>query len=285
MDITADNQEGGKGYWSMTEGVFNCLIDTKRSLAFREALKNTIKKGDIVVDMGTGSGLLAMLAVDAGADKVYAVEIDEKNILNLSKTFAENNYSDKIEIIEGDVTKISLPEKVDVIVGEMIATGLIEELQIPAMNNILKYAKEDVRVVLNQFANYIDLVSNQDIFYTHSFPIIRYEYPDFPELISQPYSEKYLYKLVNFSIPILDSKIDFSTTLRVTKSGTINGLRISNETIFSDGSKLDFSFAYSYPIILPIKKITVEEGDTISIKLSYVMCEGFNNLHYEVIKI
>ena len=282
---TKTEQEGGKGYWSMTEGVFNCLIDTKRTVAFEKAIRNTIKKGDTVVDMGTGSGVLAMIAIDAGADKVYAVEIDEKNTVNLAKTFSENNCSDKVEIIEGDITKIDLPQKVDVIVGEMIATGLIEELQIPAMNNMLRFAKEDTRVILNQFANYVDLVSNNEVFYGHSFPIIRYEYPEQMELTSRALSEKFLYKLVDFSKPVLETKIDINTKLKITHNGIINGLRISNETIFTDGSKLDASYAYSYPIILPIEKMEVEEGDVFSVKLSYIMCEGFNNLRYTVEKI
>ena len=54
-------------YWSMTEGVFNCLIDTKRSIAFKKAIQKTVKVGDVVVDMGTGSGILAMFAAKAGA--------------------------------------------------------------------------------------------------------------------------------------------------------------------------------------------------------------------------
>lgn len=285
MTAKTDNQEKGKGYWSMTEGVFNCLTDTKRTVAFEKAIKNIVKKDDIVVDMGTGSGVLAMLAVDAGASKVYAVENDKKNIANLSKTFSENNCSSKIEIIEGDVTKIDLPQVVDVIMGEMIATGLIEELQIPAMNNILRYTKEDTKVVLKQFGSYVDVVSNNDSFYGHSFPVVRYEYPEQPELKSQPFSEKFLYKLVDFSKPVLDTKINFNTEIRPNREGVINGLRISSETIFADNSKLDASSAYSYPVILPVEKIKVAPGDTISVELSYIMCEGFNNLRYMVKKI
>jgi len=36
-----------KEYWSMTEGVFYCLYDRKRSLAFKKAIQNTVRKGDI----------------------------------------------------------------------------------------------------------------------------------------------------------------------------------------------------------------------------------------------
>lgn len=134
-------------YWSMTEGVFNCLIDAERTKAFKQAVQNTVRKGDVVADLGSGSGILAMFAADAGARKVYAVEIDKRNTRTLRDTFAVNGYEDRIVVLEGDATKIKLPEKVDVIIAEMVATGLIEELQIPAMNNTLASAKKSVQQV------------------------------------------------------------------------------------------------------------------------------------------
>ncbi|MDO9231008.1 MAG: 50S ribosomal protein L11 methyltransferase [bacterium] len=273
-----------KEYWSMTEGVFNCLIDKKRTLAFGKAIRNTIKDGDIVVDMGTGSGILAMLAVDAGAKKVYAVEFDKKNIKTLENTFKINNYSNKIVIIEGDVTKIKLPEKVDVIMGEMIATGLIEELQIPAMNNVLKYANKNVKVLLNKFENYIDLVYNNEKFYGKNFKIVRYEYPDENDLRSKNLSKKILLNRIDFSVINKKNKIKKNIVIKIEKKGFINGIRISSETIFFDETCFDYSFAYSYPIILPIEEYKVKKGDVFLVNIEYVMCGGFKTLKYLINK-
>ncbi len=168
-------------YWSMTEGVFNCLIDEKRTIAYGKAISATVRPGDVVVDMGTGSGVLAMLAARAGAKKVYAVEIDQSNIATLDAVFRANALEDKIVLIHGDVCKIDLPEKVDVIIGEMIATALLEELQVPAMNNMLRFAKHGkhaTRVLLSGYKTYIDLVDNPEVYYGLNFKILRYEYSD-----------------------------------------------------------------------------------------------------------
>ncbi|MFA6797581.1 MAG: 50S ribosomal protein L11 methyltransferase, partial [Candidatus Paceibacterota bacterium] len=105
----AKKEVKNKEYWSMTEGVFNCLIDEKRTISFSSAIKKTVKKGDVVVDMGTGTGILAMFAADAGAKKVYAIEIDKRNIKTLRSNFLLNGYNNIIEIIEGDVRKVKIP--------------------------------------------------------------------------------------------------------------------------------------------------------------------------------
>jgi predicted RNA methylase len=272
------------GYWSMTEGVFNCLIDEERTIAFKKAIDQTVEFGDVVVDMGTGSGILAMLAVDAGAKKVYAVEFDKNNIKTLESTFRENGCDKKIEIVEGDVTKVELPEKVDVIVGEMIATGLIEELQIPAMNNILRYAKKNVKVVLKEFENYADLVFNKDEYYGKKFKLLRYEYPEEKELISISFSKKVLYKKIDFSQYNEDVVVDYASTMEIIRDGMINGIRISSRSIFYDNSSFDASFAYSYPIILPIDTVEVKKGDVFLIELNYKMCGGFGDFNYLIKK-
>lgn len=268
----------------MTEGVFNCLIDSKRTLAFAKAIKKTVKPNDVVVDMGSGSGILAMLAADAGARIVYAIEIDEKNSNFLRHTFEKNGYGEKIKLIRGDATKVNLPEKVDVIIGEMIATGLIEELQIPAMNNVLRFAKRQTRVLLKKYSSYVDLVFNKDSYYGHNFPIVRYEYPDLKSLKSRALTKKHLYSEVTFSKTVKDTLVNVVFDMEVKRSGLLNAVRISSETMFYDGSTLGSSFAYSYPILLPLDAIRVKKGYRFKLNLKYKMCGGFNTLSYSLVK-
>lgn len=277
--------ETSEQYWSMTEGVFNCLIDTKRSLAFKKAIERTVRRGDVVVDMGTGSGVLAMFAARAGAKKVYAVEIDPSNVATLANTFTQNGFSDVIEVIEGDITKVHLPEKIDVVIGEMIATALIEELQVPAMNNVLKSARKGCKVLLNVYNTYVDLVYNKESYYGYDFKILRYEYPNEIELSSIAYSPKVLVDTSDFSKLRKDLLVKKKLILQVKKSGKINGVRLSGETIFSDGSKLGPTFAYSYPIILPTDTFLVKRGETFELIISYKISGGLPNLKYALKKI
>lgn len=271
-------------YWSITEGVFNCLIDEERTLAFQKSIANTVSTGDVVVDMGSGTGVLAMFAAQAGAKKVYAVEFDENNAKFLEKVFSLNGYN-QIEVLKGDIRTIKLPEKVDAIIGEMIATALVEEQQIQAMNNMLQYAKEGVKVHLKKYSSSLDLVNNKDNYYQLQFPVIRYEYADDPQLKSIVLTESKMHSSIDFSVPVLeeDRLIDFQGELTALADGEINGLRLSGITEFFDGSTFEFSFAYSYPIILPVDLIKVKKGDILSVNLKYILCEGFPNLAYNVV--
>lgn len=269
-------------YWSMTEGVFNCLIDEERTTAFGKAISATVRPGDVVVDMGTGSGVLAMLAAKAGAKRVYAVELDKNNVATLGAVFRANHLEDRIVLVHGDVRCVDLPEKVDVILGEMIATALIEELQVPAMNNMLRFAKRRTRVVLSRYKTFVDLVNCPETYYGHAFKIVRYEYPDLRKLRSTSFSEKQLISDVDLTKINTDLKVDRDLHIEITRRGVINGVRLSGESIFFDGSTLGATYAYSYPVILPIDSRAVRKGEVLNVKIRYTICGGMKTLRYSV---
>jgi len=102
------------------------LGDHLRVKAYREAIHRAVKPGDIVVDIGTGSGLLSFLAVQAGARKVYSIEQDE--IIEEARRLAKiNGMEDKITFIRGLSDKIELPEKTDVMISEILGHFGIDE--------------------------------------------------------------------------------------------------------------------------------------------------------------
>ncbi|XP_047339117.1 protein arginine N-methyltransferase PRMT10-like [Impatiens glandulifera] len=83
-------------------------------------------QGKTVLDVGTGSGILAIWAGQAGARKVYAVEAT--TMANHARVLVNaNNLQDVIEVIQGSIEDITLPERVDVIISEWMGHFLLRE--------------------------------------------------------------------------------------------------------------------------------------------------------------
>lgn len=101
--------------------------------AYAAAINAVVKPADVVLDLGCGLGVLAFLAVKAGASRVYAIEYDAAT-LKMAKAFAaQNNLEQKIKFIKGLSGKIKLPEKVDVIVSETFSNIAVNENILPNM--------------------------------------------------------------------------------------------------------------------------------------------------------
>lgn len=110
------------------------IADVGRLTAFEAALAQVIRKGEtIVADIGTGSGVLAMIAAKLGAKKVYAYEHAE--IGALAQRLIKLNKLRNIEIIPMRSTEIIEPPLVDVVVSETLGNYALEEYLVETMND------------------------------------------------------------------------------------------------------------------------------------------------------
>ena len=95
------------------------LSDLPRLSAFRRALAEVVRPGDVVIDLGSGTGILGYLACQAGAGRVYAV--DDGSIVGLARELVRaNDLSDKVQVIRQVSTWVTLPEPVDLVVTDQI---------------------------------------------------------------------------------------------------------------------------------------------------------------------
>ncbi|KAL8502948.1 hypothetical protein ACS0TY_021899 [Phlomoides rotata] len=97
------------------DAYYNAIFDNKHQF-----------QGKTVLDVGTGSGILAIWSAQAGARKVYAVEAT-KMAEHATQLVKANNLQHVVEVIEGSMEDVTLPEKVDIIISEWMGYFLLRE--------------------------------------------------------------------------------------------------------------------------------------------------------------
>lgn len=104
------------------------LGDRLRMDAYARAIRAVVRAGDVVVDLGTGTGALAFLACEAGARHVYAIE--KTHMADMAMLLVRHRgVADRVTVLHEHSTKVELPEPADVLVTETLgAFGLEEEI-------------------------------------------------------------------------------------------------------------------------------------------------------------
>ena len=108
------------------------LADRVRCEAYRRAILATVKPGQVVLDVGAGTGILSLFAAEAGARKVYAVERTPTAAV-ARQIVARNRLADRVSVLQTDIENAELPERVDVIVSEWMGSYGVEENLLPAV--------------------------------------------------------------------------------------------------------------------------------------------------------
>ena len=123
------------------------LEDEPRVRTYREAIEQTVRPGDVVVDIGTGTGILSLMAVRAGARRVYAIEAGPAADL-AEQVLAANDPEGKVVLMRGMSHDLSLPEPADVLVSEIIwNAGLGEGILATFADARARLLKPDARVI------------------------------------------------------------------------------------------------------------------------------------------
>lgn len=140
------------------------IYDEHRVNAYRRAIERTVKRGDVVVDVGTGTGILSFLCLRAGAARVHA--IDRSPVINWARQLAEaNGMADQIIFHQCDSRDANIDEKADVIVSELIGHIAFEEGMVESISDAMKrFLKPNGSLIPESVTLYAAPVSEREVY-------------------------------------------------------------------------------------------------------------------------
>jgi hypothetical protein len=277
------------------------LDDHTRTRAFLAAIREVVTPDDIVVDIGTGTGVLAVAAAQAGAKHVYAVEAT--SIADLAaQVFKANHVADRVTVIRGWSTHSDLPQRATVLVSEMIGNDPLDENLIAITRDaVQRLLQPGARLIPSRIRIYglpvtipperVDRVLLSDAMVArwqawygiHFHPLIDTSEPENVRFGIRPHKTQDWPRL---SEPVLladldlhdlaDPVFDHTLTTQATHSGLLNGVILYPDVQLSPGQVLsrhpdavDASNHWQNIIWTMHTPFPVQAGDSFSIRFQF----------------
>lgn len=267
--------------FSSIECITECMSDTERTKRFVEAIERIVRPGDTVSELGTGSAILALAAARAGAQKVFAVEFDPYVAKLAQENIDRNGFGNVVELKLTDARLFALSEKprFDVVIAELLTTGLVDEHQVWAVNNLHEkgYVDEKTRFLPECQDTYIELIQKDFSVLGFDMRMVRHIWSWLPDLGVEPLSEKKLLNSVSFQTR---NDLIFKTrlSLPVTKPGVLNSVRLTSKTRLDGENELGDTLALNAPVVFPLETdVKVSMGEVVNLEVMYTFGGGYRN--------
>lgn len=258
---------------SIKKGIhYEMVSDQKRVTPFKQAIE-LVCKGKRVLESGAGFGILTLLAARAGAEHVFAVEVDPDVASFLEDNVQASPYKDKITILVKDTCEVTLADlggqKADVVIVENLSTWLVTEPQVAIMNHINKNLIQEGGIRLPQAVdNVVELSYAQ------------YDFEGVLHFKSHFFEFAGIRKAAVLSDPKLFTHVEMdreqnleickSLQIKVKQSGILNSLRLTSPIQVYQDITFQSSDSLTPPVVVPLEKeLSVSKGDTVEISIDY----------------
>jgi protein arginine N-methyltransferase 1 len=122
------------------------LADSIRTNAYRDAIRRFVTPESVVVDVGSGTGILSLFACEAGARRVYAIE--QQHSADVAMLLARHSgYADRMTVIHEKSTAATLPEPADILVTETIGGFGLDEGIVSTVIDARRFLKPDAIIM------------------------------------------------------------------------------------------------------------------------------------------
>ena len=276
MKTTADSADKA---FSSIDLVCQCLIDEEKASAFDKILRRHVKSNHTVLDIGTGSGILALLAARAGAKEVCALEYDEYVAQVAKENIDRNGHSGTISVITEDARTIQYKKAshFDVVVMEMLTTGMVDEFQVQAINNLHK------QKIIDHNTHLIPKIQQTYIAPAHtdftncgfSMKMVRHLWKhDKNDGLVTALGNRVLLNHIDFSSPV-EEHFAATVSMKIESSGLLNSIYMTSRTIVDDDTVLESTHSLNASVAVPLPERQVARGDIVNLEIKYRFGYGF----------
>lgn len=268
------------------------LADTVRMDAYRAAIAKHVGPDDVVVDLGTGSGILAFLAARNGARRVHAVEHGE--MIELAMATAKANSIANVEFHRTHSSRFDPGEPVDILLHEQIGDAAFDERVIDNIadlrDRLLKPGGKILPAYLSLYIEPVELTDGADAPFLWQQEIDGISFANLASLADQqPQSYRYrlfrpfpFKRLLAKPEPVVEIDLYDATPASLPKSisarreaivdGRLDGFAVYFEARFDDeiafsSSPEDKITSWATPL-LRVSPRSVEAGEPIQLALS-----------------
>jgi protein arginine N-methyltransferase 1 len=148
-----------RGHYVSLEHHRILLDDAHRMAAFDRAVRRLVSPGDVVLDLGAGTGILAMLAAKRGAARVHAVE--SAPIVQVAREIVEaNGLSEQVIFYQQDAVEMDPVEPVDLVIGDWLGRFLVDDGMLQAVAAATRWLKPGGRFCPASVTLYLAPVGN-----------------------------------------------------------------------------------------------------------------------------
>ncbi|MGY5860962.1 MAG: 50S ribosomal protein L11 methyltransferase [Candidatus Thorarchaeota archaeon] len=248
------------------------LSHRSRLSKFQRALQKAVGPESRVVDIGTGTGILALIAAKAGAKSVTAIDVNRES-LNYARRAAEiNDLSQKVSFVESHYEDYVLEEKADVVICEMLSSMLLVEQQVPACAHAAKNILKPGGIILPASASvYAVPVECHSVW--KRFSLLDLEFPKVPQTLggddAKDLSDAVLITKFDFSTPDASSEVDEMLEYTVVEDGVLHGLAGFFKAQLHEDIILGMDDGWR-ELFLPLAEpVEVSKGAKVSVQLRF----------------
>jgi predicted RNA methylase len=272
--------------WAGSDIPYQCLIDRHRTETFRAAIRSVVKPGHLVVDIGAGSGILSFFAAEAGAGRVVAVEIDWHLAGCLKRSIEANGLGDIIRVRCGDASTLLLPAPADVVICELVDTGLLDEMQVPVLNALRSRGVigPATRVLPGRYETQVTLGTGTMSYYGYQIQMPAHRWPHYDCPGSGWLETPFEALTAPETLLTVDLEKPVATLLRRTmhftalSDGVLNGLRLSGRAELTADHVLGATNAFSGDKWVPLEPARVTAGQAVTVRLHGQLGAGLASL-------